>query len=81
MVSYLNIAKEQLVVWDPDVIFIDISTLRLGADINALAQLRNDPAFKHLKAVKNNRVYGLFPNNSYNQNSKLCLPMHILLAK
>lgn len=81
MVSYLNIAKEQLVVWDPDVIFIDISTLRLGADINALAQLRNDPAFKHLKAIKNNRVYGLFPNNSYNQNFEVVLANAYFIGK
>lgn len=80
-VSYLNVAKEQIVVWDPDVIFIDISTLRLGADINALAQLRDDPSFKHLKAVKNNRVYGLFPNNSYNQNIEVVLANAYYIGK
>jgi len=80
-VSYLNVAKEQIVVWDPAVIFIDISTLRLGADINALAQLRDDPSFKHLKAVKNNRVYGLFPNNSYNQNIEVVLANAYYIGK
>lgn len=80
-ISYLNVAKEQIVVWDPDVIFIDISTLRLGADINALVQLRNDPSFEHLKAVKNNRVYGLFPNNSYNQNIEVVLANAYYIGK
>ncbi len=80
-ISYLNVAKEQIVDWDPDVIFIDISTLRLGADINALSQLRNDPSFKHLKAVKNNRVYGLFPNNSYNQNIEVVLANTYYIGK
>ncbi len=80
-ISYLNVAKEQIVFWDPDVIFVDISTLRLGSDINALEQLRNDPSFKHLKAVKNNRVYGLFPNNSYNQNIEVVLANAYYIGK
>jgi len=80
-ISYLNVAKEQIINWDPDVIFIDISTLRLGADINALSQLRNDPSFKHLKAVKNNQVYGLFPNNSYNQNIEVILANTYYIGK
>ncbi len=79
--SYLNISKEQLIAWDPDMIFIDISTLRLGTDINALAQLRNDPAFNHLKAAKNSRVYGLFPNNSYNQNIEVVLANAYYIGK
>ena len=80
-VSYLNVAKEQIVVWDPDIIFIDISTLRLGADINALAQLRDDPSFKHLKAIKNQQVYGLFPNYSYNQNFEVILANAYFIGK
>ncbi|MBN1820212.1 MAG: ABC transporter substrate-binding protein [Prolixibacteraceae bacterium] len=79
--SYLNVAKEQLVIWDPDVIFIDISTLRLGSDINALSQLRDDPSFEHLKAVKNNRIYSLFPNSSYNQNFEVVLANSYFIGK
>lgn len=80
-VSYLNVAKEQIVVWDPDIIFIDISTLRLGADINALAQLRDDPSFRHLKAITNKQVYGLFPNNSYHQNYEVVLANAYFIGK
>ncbi len=80
-VSYLNVAKEQIIVWDPDIIFIDISTLRLGADINALEQLRNDPSYKHLGAVKNKQVYGLFPNYSYNQNIEVVLANAYFIGK
>lgn len=79
--SYLNVAKEQIIVWDPDIIFIDISTLRLGVDINALEQLRNDPSYKHLHAVKNNQVYGLFPNYSYNQNIEVVLANAYFIGK
>ncbi len=79
--SYLNVAKEQIIVWDPDIIFVDISTLRLGADINALEQLRNDPSYKHLRAVKNKQVYGLFPNYSYNQNIEVVLANAYFIGK
>lgn len=80
-VSYLNVAKEQIIIWDPDVIFIDISTLRLGADINALAQLRDDPSFRQLKALKNEQIYGLFPNISYHQNFEVVLANAYFIGK
>ncbi|MFO7713668.1 iron ABC transporter substrate-binding protein [Desulfosarcina sp.] len=66
--SHATVAKEQIIFWDPAVIFLDISTLRLGAGANALDQLRTDPAYQGLSAVRKGDVYGLFPYNSYNQN-------------
>jgi iron complex transport system substrate-binding protein len=69
--AHAVVAKEQLIVWDPAVVFVDISTLRLGAGADAMAQLRNDPAFRNLTAVKEGRVYGLFPHNSYNRNIEI----------
>jgi iron complex transport system substrate-binding protein len=67
-ISHANVAKEQIVVWDPAVIFLDVSTLRLDRGANALDQLRRDPAYQALSAVHSGRVYGLFPYNSYTQN-------------
>jgi len=78
---YLNVAKEQLIVWDPEFIFIDLSTLRLGSSGNALDQLRNDPALRGLGALKNKQVYGLFPNNSYNQNVEVVLANSYFIGK
>ncbi len=66
--SHAIIAKEQILAWDPEFIFVDVSTLRLKAGGNALDQLRNDPVYQSLSAVRKERVYGLFPSNSYNQN-------------
>ncbi|MGQ9620494.1 MAG: ABC transporter substrate-binding protein [Bacteroidales bacterium] len=80
-ISYLNVSKEQIVLWDPDIIFIDISTLRLGANINALDQLQKDPSFRNLKALKNKQIYGLFPNNSYNQNFEVVLANAYFIGK
>lgn len=79
--SYLNVSKEQIVDWDPDIIFIDISTLRLPGSANALGQLRHDPSFRNLKAVKNNQLYGLFPNNSYNENIEVVLANAYYIGK
>ena len=80
-ISHLNVAKEQIIAWDPDFIFIDISTLRLGGDINALEQLRSDPSLENLSAVKNKQVYGLFPNYSYNQNIEVVLANAYFIGK
>jgi iron complex transport system substrate-binding protein len=71
--SYANVAKEQIVVWDPEIIFLDVATLRLGVRTNASHQLKTDPAYKNLSAVRNNKVYFLFPSNSYNQNFEVII--------
>jgi iron complex transport system substrate-binding protein len=66
--SHATVAKEQIVFWNPDLIFLDVSTLRLGSGASALDQLRTDPAYRSLSAVCEDAVFGLFPYNSYNQN-------------
>ncbi len=67
-VSHATVAKEQIIFWDPEVIFVDVSTLRLDAGASALDQLRSEPVYQGLSAVRNGEVYGLFPYNSYTQN-------------
>jgi iron complex transport system substrate-binding protein len=67
-VSYANVSKEQLVFWNPQVIFLDASTLQMGPESNALYELKNDAAYKDLSAVKEGRIYVLFPYYSYQQN-------------
>lgn len=66
--SYAVVSKEKILMWDPEIIFIDISTLRLDANADALSQLRSNPAFRDLSAVRAGRMYGLFPHKSYNCN-------------
>lgn len=66
--SHATVAKEKIIFWDPEVIFLDVSTLRLGSEANALDQLRTDPAYMGLSGVRKGRVFALFPYNSYNQN-------------
>ena len=58
------IEKEKLLVWDPDVIFIDLSNYNLVEQ-----DYRKDPQFyQELKAVKNGQVYGQLPFNFYTTN-------------
>ncbi len=79
--GYSNVSKEYILFGDPDIIFIDMSTLRLGPKTNAIEQLRTDKAFRNLRAVKNNQVYGLFPNMSYNQNVETVLANAYFVGK
>lgn len=67
-VSHANVSKEKILMWNPEIIFIDVSTMRLEGGANALTQLRTDPVYQSLDAVRAGRVYGLFPYNSYTQN-------------
>lgn len=64
----VQIDKEQLINWNPDVIFIEESSL---------ASVVNDttkyPEYKDLKAVKNDQVYGLMSYCLYSYNKDILL--------
>lgn len=64
----VTLSKEKLIVWDPDVLFLDLSTLQLTGSASGLWEIRNDPAFKTLAAVQNKLVYGVLPYNWYTKN-------------
>ena len=66
--QHADFAKEQLLQWDPQWCFVDLSTLRLAGMGGAVHQLRHDPAYQSLSAVRANRVYGLLPYNWYTKN-------------
>ena len=63
-----SIAKEKIVVWDPDVLFLDLSTLQMGDKAGGLYELKTDPAYRKLRAVQEGKVYGVLPYNWYTQN-------------
>lgn len=65
--SHSDISKEQIVEWNPELLFVDLSTLALG-EKSGLNELRTDPAYQSLSAVKNGLVYGLLPYNWYTKN-------------
>ncbi|RXE56747.1 iron transporter [Methanoculleus taiwanensis] len=66
-VAHADVAKEALVDWDPDYIFVDIGTIQMESD-GAIGELKNDPALQGLSAVKGDNVYGVLPYNYYSIN-------------
>ena len=66
--EHADVAKEQLVFWDPDVLFVDVSTLQSDPRASAVYELQNDPVYTELTAVRSGEVYGVLPYNWYTVN-------------
>jgi len=66
--SHATVAKEKIMEWDPEVLFVDLSTLQSDARFNAILELQKDLAYRQLNAVKTGEVYGVLPYNWYAQN-------------
>ncbi len=66
--STAEVAKEKIIEWDPEVIFVDLSTVQSEDENSAFKQLQNDDSYQQLQAVKTGNVYGVLPYNWYTQN-------------
>jgi len=66
--SHSIFSKEKLLDENPQVLFLDLSTLQMGDDHGGLYELKTDPVFQALDAVADGRVYGVLPYNWYSQN-------------
>jgi len=66
--SQADVSREKILEWDPEVIFIDLSTLNAPDGASAIEELRNDPLWRGLRAVRSGKIYGLLPYNWYSQN-------------
>ncbi|WP_258359593.1 iron ABC transporter substrate-binding protein [Moorella sulfitireducens (nom. illeg.)] len=58
------IDREKLLIWDPDIIFIDEAGLNLVQE----DYKKNPQFYQSLKAVRDGRVYGQIPFNYYSTN-------------
>jgi iron complex transport system substrate-binding protein len=63
-----GVPKEQIVAWDPQIVFLDVSSTTMGEGAGGLHELRTDPALSMLRAVRAGEVYGVLPYNSYHSN-------------
>lgn len=63
-----SVTKEQILAWDPDVLFVDLATMQLGDQAGAIHELRTDPAYRSLRAAREGRVYAVPPYVWYSQN-------------
>lgn len=79
-IGYVQIAKEQILDWDPDILFIDLSTLS-AAGGGAIAELKNDPSYKELTAVKTGQIYTVNPHTSYVVNFETTLANAYYIGK
>lgn len=71
------IEKEKLLIWDPDIIFVDLGNLNLVKD-----DFRKNPNFyRALRAYKNKNIYGIYPYNNYNTNIDTALVDMFWVAK
>ena len=66
--STAEVAKEKIIEWDPEILFVDLSTLQSEDENSALYQLQNDESYQQLQAVSSGNVYGMLPYNWYTQN-------------
>ncbi|AKJ39806.1 iron ABC transporter substrate-binding protein [Methanosarcina barkeri] len=78
--DHADIAKEALVDWDPEYIFVDVGTLLLGNE-GAIGELKNDTSLSGLSAVKNKKVYGVIPYNYYSTNYESVLANAYFVGK
>ena len=76
-----NVNREDLLRWNPRVLFVDLSTLGSPAGTSALDDLRSDPLWRDLAAVREGRVYGVLPYNWYTQNFECILANAYFVGK
>ena len=67
--GHVFIDKEKLLAWDPEYIFLDAAGLTL---INE-NYLKNRSYYEHLSAVRQNKVFTVFPFNFYRTNLEVLI--------
>lgn len=76
-----DVAREQIIAWDPQYILLDLSTLQLGNEAGALYELKTDKEFQALSAVRTGQVYGLLPGTWYGLNYETLLANAYFVGK
>jgi len=65
--GHLFIDPEKLLVWDPDVIYLDVAGLEMVGE----EYRKNPDLFRKLKAVGNKKVFSVLPYNYYHTNIEI----------
>ncbi len=65
--GYAETSKEQVIAWDPEIIFIDLNTME-AAGGGGIYELQTDPSYRELTAVKTGKIYALNPHTSMGTN-------------
>jgi iron complex transport system substrate-binding protein len=64
----MTVSREQIMAWNPDTMFMDLAMLRLNAAKPGEAGIPLNRAYSELRAIREGRVFGLLPQNSYGEN-------------
>lgn len=70
--GYALVSKEKILEWDPSILFIDVETVT-AAGGGAFVELKTDPSYKELTAVKSGEVYAVNPYTSMGVNHETAL--------
>jgi iron complex transport system substrate-binding protein len=65
--QHADVAKEAIVNWDPEFLFMDIGTVQNDND-GGIGELKTDPSLTGLSAKKSGNIYGVLPYNFYSTN-------------
>lgn len=65
--EHADVAKEAIVNWDPEYIFMDAGTIQMDSE-GGIGELKNDPSLAGLTAIKEGKIYGVLPYNYYSTN-------------
>jgi len=75
--GHVFIDKEKLLQWNPDYLFIDTGGINLVND----DYLKNKAFYKKLKAVREGKVYTVFPYNFYRTNLEILFSNAYFMGK
>ena len=78
--QHADISKEVIVNGDPAYLFIDAGTIQMDND-GAIGELKTNPAYAGLTAVKTGNVYGVLPYNFYSVNYETVLADAYFIGK
>ncbi|MEG3056509.1 MAG: iron ABC transporter substrate-binding protein [Methanoculleus sp.] len=78
--DHADVAKEALVAWDPEYIFVDAGTTQMEGG-GAVRELKTETALAGLSAAKEGRVYGVLPYNFYSANYETILANAYFVGK
>ncbi len=67
-----KIAKEQILAWNPDILFVDLATLT-AAGGGSIVELSTDPSYNAMTAVHTGEVYAVLPHTSMGANYETIL--------
>ena len=67
-----QIAKEQIIAWNPDVLLVDLATL-IAAGGGSIYELSTDPSYNAMDAVQDGNVYAVLPYTSMGTNVETAL--------